>query len=227
MAPFEIPSWKPAPRASGPILTRSRGQFQLSKALSSARHRVMRTLTKIVVGSLITGLTYCVVAATSLPFAKAEDEIGAAAAKGRVLTVKELNSIYEGRSWRWTDGAGYFGAPNRVFTAWLNKGAKATYADGSWSVSDQGRLCYRATWHALTAKSMAFNNTASTCFEHRTDDKIIYQRMSPKGKWYVFSHIPALPADEVQKLQPGDHVSEDYKTNKRYVAEHARRQKRK
>jgi hypothetical protein len=181
----------------------------------------MRILTKTAVGGLTVILTYCVVTATSLPVAKAEDQIAADAARGRVLTAKELNAIYEDRSWRWNNGAAYFRTPNRTFIAWVDKGAKASYADGSWSVSDPGRLCFTATWHGLGAQ-----RRASTCFEHRTDDKNIYQRRLPDGEWYVFSHLPALPGDEIQKFQPGDHVSEEYQTNKRYLAEHGRGKKR-
>jgi hypothetical protein len=175
----------------------------------------MRILTKAVVGSLTVTLMYGVVAATSLPFAKAEDQVAADAAKGRALTTKELDSIYQDRSWRWSNGAAYFRAQNRMFIASVDKGAQASYAEGSWSVSDQGRLCFTATWHGLGGQ-----RTASTCFEHRTDDKNIYQRKLPDATWYVFSHLPALPDDEIQKLQPGDQVSEDYRTNKRYLAEH-------
>jgi uncharacterized protein DUF995 len=161
------------------------------------------------------------VAATSLPFAKAEDEIAAAATKGRPLTAKELDSIYNDRTWPWPDSAGYF-RPNKIFTAWVHKGAKASYGEGSWFVSDQGRLCFRATWHTLTGQG-----TKLACTEHRTDDKNIYQRPLPNGKWYIFSHLPALPDDDIQKLQPGDHVSENYQANKRYVTEHAGRKKKK
>jgi uncharacterized protein DUF995 len=182
----------------------------------------MRILTRMIVGSLTASLTYFVVVATSPPFAKAEDQIAAAAAKGRVLTAKELNSIYEDRTWPWKDGASYYGAQNRVFRYWFNRGAKATYGEGTWSVSDRGRLCFRVTWHGLGG-----DGTTSKCSEHRTDDKNIYQRPLPNGKWYVFSHLPVTPGDEIQKLQPGDHVSEDYQTNKRYVAEHVSRKKRK
>jgi hypothetical protein len=177
----------------------------------------MGCLSKIAVRSLASCLIYCVVAGASLPFASAEDRVTAAAVGGRALTTNELNSLYQDRSWVWKDGAGHFRTENREFTAWVNEGARASYADGSWFVDDKGHLCFHATWHAVRG-----NKQVLTCFDHRADDKNIYQRKLPNGKWYVFSHLPALPDDEVQKLQPGDHVSEGYQRNKRYVAEHSR-----
>jgi hypothetical protein len=142
-----------------------------------------------------------------------KDPIADDAAKARPLTAKELASMYEGRTWLWDDGAAYFAAPNRAFIAWAGNGAKATYAEGSWSVSDQGRLCSNATWHGRQG-----NGQSTICWETRSDEKTIYQRKLPDGKWYILSHLPALVDDGIQKLQPGDHVSEDYQKNKRYIA---------
>jgi hypothetical protein len=146
---------------------------------------------------------------------------GGGAANGQPLTGKELDSIYQDRTWHWDDGAAYFRAAKRVFMASVGKGAEATYAEGEWSVNDQGRLCFSATWHSRQGKG-----PSTICFEHRKDDKNIYQRRLPHGQWYVFSHLPALPTDAIQKLEPGDHVSESYQKNRRYVAEHSRRRKR-
>src|SRR5262245_20467393 len=182
----------------------------------------MRIHTRIVVSSLTASLICFVVEATSVPPAKAQEQIAADAAKARVLTAKELNAIYEDRTWRWKDGAGYFGTKNRAFAAWAGIGEKASYAEGSWSADDRGRVCSRATWHGTWGK-----NKLTNCQEHRTDDKNIYQRSLPNGKWYIFSHLPAQPDDEMQKnIQPGDHVLEDYQKNKQYVAQHARGKKK-
>jgi len=175
----------------------------------------MRIFPKLVITS-VTALACGAVATMWLPSAKADDQVAAAAAKGRELTTKELDAIYADRTWQWDDGAAYFRARNQMFTAWLNKGTKASYADGRWSVNDQGRLCFRATWYVIGG-----NSTTSTCFEHRSDDKAIYQRKLPDGQWYVFSHIPAASDDAVQKIQPGDRVSENLRQNKDYVGEHS------
>ena len=152
---------------------------------------------------------------------RSELQLAAEAARARALSAKELSSIYDNRSWRWNDGAAHFKAGNRAFIAWVHKGSKATYADGSWSVDDRGHLCFRATWHGVGGQA-----TTSTCFEHRTDDKNIYQRKLPNGKWYVFSHIPQQPDDEIHKIEPGDRVSSEYRINKTYVGKHARSKKR-
>jgi hypothetical protein len=154
--------------------------------------------------------------------AEHKDPIVDEAAKARPLTGKELASMYEGRTWLWADGAAYFGAPSRAFIAWTSNGAKPAYAEGLWSVNDQGHLCSNATWH-----SRGGNGQPSICWETRSDERTIYQRKLPDGKWYILSHLPALADDGIQKLQPGDHVSEGYQKNKRYVAEAGDVKKRK
>jgi hypothetical protein len=171
-----------------------------------------------IVSTLAFTLTCGLATATSFRVAKAEDQIASAAEKSHALSAKELRSIYEDHTWHWKDGAAYFGPHDQTFKAWVGEGPESSYADGSWSVNDQGRLCFRATWYVREG-----HRGATTCTEHRADDKNIYQRKLPKGDWYIFSHVPAQPGDEVQKLESGDHVSDDYKRNKRYVSTHERR----
>jgi hypothetical protein len=155
----------------------------------------------------------CGVLAASGAHAIDEDPAITALAKGtRVLTVGELNALFDEKTWQWTNGAGYFGtAPKRQFIAWTGND---TYADGSWSAANGGRVCFRATWHSIQGRE-----PAETCFEHRSDNKVIYQRKLPNGAWYVFSHSPPQTGDEVQKLQRGDFVSKTYQANKKFVAE--------
>jgi hypothetical protein len=146
--------------------------------------------------------------------AEHKDSIGDEAAKARYLTAKELTSMYAGQTWQWdNNGAAYF-APNRTLIAWANNGIKAAYADGSWSASDQGRFCSNTTWHGRSG-----NAQSVTCWETRIDEKTIYQRKLPDGKWYILAHFPARTDDGIQKLEPGDHVSGSYQRNKRYVVE--------
>jgi uncharacterized protein DUF995 len=162
----------------------------------------------------LTAFLACSVVTTSyLPSAKAQDPIADEAAKARPLTGKELTSIYEGRTWTWEDGAAYFGALHRAFIAWSHSGPEASYGEGSWSVNDQGRLCSDATWHGREGKGRK-----TICWENRSDEKNIFQRMLPDGKWYIAGHLPAQPDDVIQKLQAGDRASEGYQKNKRYVA---------
>jgi hypothetical protein len=172
-----------------------------------------RIRSKIALYSLTGFVAYSVVAISSLPFAKAQDQISADAEKGRALNTTELSSFYADRTWPWEDGAAYFGAANHRFIAWLDR--DKIYAEGSWSANDKGRLCFNASWHGIWGHS----NAKSSCFEYRTDDKNIYKRALPDGKWYIFSHLPAQPSDEIKQLQLGDQVSENYQKNKAYLAE--------
>jgi hypothetical protein len=169
-------------------------------------------VSKIALYSLTVFLTYSVVA-TTLPFANAQEQIAGDADKARPLTSKELSSIYEDRTLTWQGGAAYFRAANHRFMAWLDKKA---FGEGSWSANDNGRLCQNATWHGIGGQSV----TNSSCFEHRTDDKNIYKRELPDGRWYIFSHLPAQPGDEVQALQLGNRISEGYQKTRSYVIEH-------
>jgi len=156
--------------------------------------------------------------ASIVPPARAEDGI-AEVKSARPVPRDRLEAIYADRTWHWPDGAAHFAAaPDRRFTAWVASGANASYAEGSWSATDDGRLCFRATWHTVRGSS-----AARTCFDHRTENDVIYQRKLPTGSWYVFSHAPGQPEDEMHKLEPGDQVSADYQKNRQYVADHGRR----
>ena len=178
-------------------------------------------VTRIFAASLACSVVFRVGLAAAAPPARGQDQIATTAGAARVLRKERLDSIYADRTWHWKDGAGYFQAKNREFKAWVGKGRKATYAEGSWTVNNNGRLCFRAAWHSLRGRKRA-----STCFAHRSDGKNIYQRRLPRGKWYIFSHIPARPGDEINKLQPGDQVSKSYHANKSYVQRARKMRKR-
>ncbi|WP_171892224.1 DUF995 domain-containing protein [Mesorhizobium erdmanii] len=168
---------------------------------------------------VVAALTFFVAAGASSVSSVAagpSDESASAAERARVLTTNELHSLYGNRSWMWKDGAAYFKVSKREFTSSVNSGLKASYADGVWFLTDQGRLCFRATWTAVGGSSISLK-----CFEHRTDGKNIYQRKVPDGTWYVFSHRPIARDDEITKLKVGDHVSARYRRNKRFVTENA------
>ena len=96
----------------------------------------------------------------------------------------------------WEDGAGYFGTRDRTFIAWTNEAPTASYADGSWQLTDRGLLCFSAFWRAVNG-----GRQARTCFEHRADDKRIYQRRLPRGGWYVFGHLPTAEAEDELQLK--------------------------
>jgi hypothetical protein len=182
-----------------------------AKQPTMRNNQAMSILCKILFFVWVLGF---MVIGTFLPFARAQDQVAADAAKGRVLTAKEINAIYEDRTWLWGDGAAYF-RTNKEFFAWFGKDEKASYAEGSWSTNDQGLLCFHATWYGLEGHS-----ASSSCFEHRTDDKNIFQRKTPDGGWYIFSHLPQVPGDLIEKVQNGDRLSDDFQKTKRYLADY-------
>lgn len=156
-------------------------------------------------------LTISAAIAAVLQPAHGADEVAAAAMSGRPLSTAEVESLFNDFTWRWKDGAGYFRA-NNDFLAWTRTEAVTNYAEGTWSVTKPGRLCFNATWY-----SPKVSKDARTCFEHRTTEKIIYQRKLPNGDWYIFSHIPGQPDDEAQNLKKGDQISKDYRVSKEQV----------
>lgn len=173
----------------------------------------MQSLVKTYLISILT----CTTMGIGLQVASAADVIGkvpeTTSAETRPLTTNELLKIYSNRSWMWKDGAGYFRVSGRQFTAWTKNGKDASYALGRWFLTDPGRACFRATWHAASG-----NAEALTCFEHRTDGATISQRRLPDGEWYVFSHKPPQAGDEILKLKLGDRVAPRYEQNKRRLS---------
>ena len=125
----------------------------------------------------------------------------------RAMTAPELHALYANKSWKWCDGAGYKQDERRVFKGWSGSGDSATSALGRWTVTDSGRMCLKATWHAGSGRY-----DADTCFRHMTDEHTIYQRKEPDGTWYVFRHADPLDSDEFSKLVAGDLVSETLET---------------
>jgi hypothetical protein len=121
-----------------------------------------------------------------------------AAAKARPMSAGELADLYGGKTWLWAEGAGYF-APDRRFVAWSGSGAAASYATGRWTVTDSGRMCFKAVWHSKTSR-----DRSRTCFSHRRSDGAIYQRKGPSGPWYIFKSSKKQPTDEYSKFQRGD-----------------------
>lgn len=132
------------------------------------------------------------------------DYFGEAALQAKAaapMSSEKLEALYAGRSWNWSNGAGYFSKDGRRFAAWSQKGAYWSYAKGRWYATDSGKVCMRALW--LT-KMTASPNT--TCFLHREKDGVIYQKPSLGGKWYVFRSNPSRSDDESRKLRQGDLV---------------------
>ena len=133
---------------------------------------------------------------------QADRVIARAASKAMPMSAAELHKLYVGRSWIWKNGAGFFSKNRNHFIAWSHKGARKSYAKGSWYTSNRGKVCMKAVWYS---KKMAAQNVS--CFMHREKAGVIYQKRASGGKWYVFRHNPLKHDDEVRKLRRGDYVS--------------------
>lgn len=133
-------------------------------------------------------------------------------AQARAMTAAELLTLYGDKSWKWPDGAGLMEAKDRRFSAISGSGKQSSWAEGRWTVTDSGRLCFVADWHS---QSGTFPDR--TCFIHMLDNDTIYQRKEPAGKWYVFKHAEPLPGDEFRKLVRDDLVSAELKKRQQSV----------
>lgn len=118
------------------------------------------------------------------------------------LKLWDLRDIYVGRTWKWRSGGGRFEEDRHRFTAWSSENGVESYAEGRWSVNNDGVLCFKAVWTAADG-----SDTAKTCFEHVRDRGTIYQRRLPDGEWYIFKTYRPKASDEIRKLVRKDTVS--------------------
>jgi hypothetical protein len=123
-------------------------------------------------------------------------------------TADQLFQLYAGKTWLWTDGAGYF-SPDRRFVAWSGSGKTASYAAGTWRTSDLGLLCFSATW-----RGSGYAAPDTTCFSHRIKGRAVYQHREPDGMWYIFRHDPVRKRDEYRKLVGGDRATAGFERNR-------------
>ncbi|MFK0164962.1 DUF995 domain-containing protein [Rhizobium sp. NPDC090279] len=121
----------------------------------------------------------------------------------RPMTAAELYMLYHDKSWRWPDGAGRMQNTDRRFSAWVDGTGGRSWAEGRWAVTDAGRLCLDATWHAANGQF-----PAKTCFIHRILDGTIYQKRETDGAWFVFRHPITKKTDEATNLIADDLVSQ-------------------
>ncbi|HEV2516785.1 MAG TPA: DUF995 domain-containing protein [Devosia sp.] len=124
------------------------------------------------------------------------------------LTGQQLFELYVGKTWQWAKGGGYFG-PHGQFRARTVSDNDVTLAAGTWGVSDNGRMCFRAVWSKSSGSSRA-----NTCFDHAAVGADIYQRRVPDGAWYVFRHGVPVETDQYNKLIAKDLVSAAAVTSK-------------
>jgi len=141
-------------------------------------------------------------AADAAPKPKTEDPVAIKAASASPLSAQALEALYSGRTWKWKDGGGYFSADRHRFIAWSQKGRAWSYAQGRWYATDSGKLCLQAYWVSKTGSS-----SDTTCFLHREQDGVIYQKRSLGGSWFVFRNNPPRSTDEAAKLLRGDRIS--------------------
>lgn len=118
----------------------------------------------------------------------------------RPMSPEDVMALYRGKTWVWSDGAGYFD-PDTNFVAWSGSGGKQSHAEGRWVLLEDGRLCMRATWYIKTG-----GTKANTCFGHRIANGAIYQKRMPDGEWYVLRNAPPKSDDEYAKFRAGDLV---------------------
>jgi len=133
----------------------------------------------------------------------------------RPMTAVELYTLYHDKSWRWPDGAGRMQNIDRRFSAWVDGTGGQSWAEGRWAVTDNGRLCLDATWHAAKGQF-----PAKTCFVHRILDGTIYQKRETGGTWFVFRHPVTTQTDEATKLVADDLVSQRLETMKAALTVH-------
>ena len=141
-------------------------------------------------------------AAEAAPQPKADDPVAIKAASAQPLSAEALEALYSGKTWKWKDGGGYFSADRHRFIAWSQKGGAWSYGQGRWYATNNGKLCLQAYW---VNKMSGGGDT--TCFLHREQDDVIYQKRSLGGTWYVFRNNPPRPTDEAAKLLRGDRIS--------------------
>ncbi|MBB6489144.1 DUF995 domain-containing protein [Rhizobium lusitanum] len=133
----------------------------------------------------------------------------------RPMTAVELYTLYHDKSWRWPDGAGRMENIDRRFSAWVDGTGGQSWAEGRWAVTDNGRLCLDATWHATNGQF-----PAKTCFVHRILDGTIYQKRETGGTWFVFRHPVTKQTDEATKLIADDLVSQRLEAMKAALTVH-------
>ncbi len=133
-------------------------------------------------------------------FALAEDVPPATA---EPLTAVELYVLYRDKTWNWNPGAVHFFDKGRRFLSWVSGDKGDSYGEGRFTLTDSGRLCLNGEW---TGAAGPEKNVS--CFLHKRDRGTIYQKREDEGEWYIFSHAPVQPDDEINRLVEGDSVSD-------------------
>jgi hypothetical protein len=159
---------------------------------------------------LAAALTAACLAGWPIGFAGA----GEAPASRTVVIVDpgDVRKLYADKTWFWSKGAAFFAATGQ-FRAWSGSGGNVAYAVGRWRVSEDGRMCFDASWYTKQGATVD-----TTCFAHRRSGDVWYQKRDPSGAWYVFLSDPPRPDDEFAKLVNGDLIEAKVEAARAQVA---------
>ncbi|HEX2552762.1 MAG TPA: DUF995 domain-containing protein [Microvirga sp.] len=122
---------------------------------------------------------------------------------GRPMTARELKQLYEGHTWLWTGGGGYFGKGGGFTAVAGREPETASQAQGRWETSDSGRMCFGGLRRTRSGRE-----PFRTCFLHFAWGEAIYHRREPDGRWIAFRRSPPRETDEVHKLVKGNRIGE-------------------
>jgi hypothetical protein len=167
--------------------------------------------------SILRAISLAIVVAAGIGGSTSIAEAAARRTEGKnatPLTHTELFKLYGQRSWIWKEGAGYFSVRQRRFTAWSKETGDASFGVGRWFITEPGKLCFKADWHAKSGSA-----PATTCFSHLKRGGVIYQKREPDGEWYVFKHARTRSGDEFTKLRRGNYVSDRLETIQARIGE--------
>jgi len=120
----------------------------------------------------------------------------------RVLSAGEVQQIYSGKTWVWSEGGGYFDPNGSFYAAVGSTPTSAFLARGRWSAGNQGELCFQALWNGQVGK-----NAEKTCFYHKAANGNIMQKRGEDGEWYIFRNARLSPKDEFRKIVLGNRIS--------------------
>ena len=98
--------------------------------------------------------------------------------KKNLVSGKEVISIYNGKTWIWTEGGSYWGSGGKFEAIWQDKAVSV----GKWYATNKGTLCYEAVW-----KSEAGDDGAELkrCWKHvRDSDDVLWKQDMNSKEWY-------------------------------------------
>jgi hypothetical protein len=138
------------------------------------------------------------------PFARAiAKDLPAKAVK---LSAPEVRALYEGNTWNQKDDCcGFYFASDGTFIGMGRIPGKGdlVHGTGKWTV-DADKMCMVGTW-----TNKAGSGTHEECFIHAKAEGTIYKNWAngKKGDWWFFRQAKPNPADEANRVKPGDSVT--------------------